>query len=127
MDSVVAGILAAITAGVLIGVGAAIGGAVGTLVTLVGVVAAVAVPTYYFVRYESRSGATPGKKLMDIEVVDEHGNPPSAKQALIRRLLLLVDQMPSFYIIGIALIYSNDDNQRLGDMVADTYVVSSSP
>ena len=79
----------------------------------------------YWVVFEGLWGTTVGKKLIGLKVVDERGSPPGIVKALIRNILRIVDALPTLYIIGILLIYTNDDNQRLGDMIGDTYVVRS--
>ena len=81
--------------------------------------------TLYWIIFEGLWGVTPGKSLIGIKVVDERGDVPGIVKSLIRNILRIVDALPTLYIIGILLIYTNDDNQRLGDMIADTYVVRS--
>jgi uncharacterized RDD family membrane protein YckC len=77
----------------------------------------------YYILLEGLYGTTIGKKLIGIKVVDDRGRVPGIVPALIRNVLRIVDILPQFYIIGIVLIFTNDDNQRLGDMVGGTYVV----
>lgn len=77
----------------------------------------------YWIVFEGLWGTTIGKKVIGLKVVDENGNEPGLVKSLIRNLLRIVDTLPQFYIVGIILIYVNDDNQRLGDMIGDTYVV----
>jgi len=79
----------------------------------------------YWVVFEGLWGTTIGKKVIGLRVVDEQGNVPGIVKSLIRNVLRIVDALPTLYIIGMLLVYTNDDNQRLGDMIGDTYVVRS--
>ena len=78
------------------------------------------VPAACEVRFE---GATPGKKLMDLQVVHDDGTPVTWGPALVRNLLRAVDFLPLFYGIGLISILLNRDFKRLGDLVAGTVVV----
>lgn len=77
----------------------------------------------YFVLMEGIYGYTVGKKLLSIRVVDESGGKIGIGKSAIRNVLRIVDGLPFAYILGVALIALNDDEQRVGDMVASTYVV----
>jgi len=68
-------------------------------------------------------GATPGKKLLEIQVVHDDGTPVGWGPALVRNLLRAVDFLPLFYGIGLISILLNRDFKRLGDLVAGTVVV----
>lgn len=68
-------------------------------------------------------GATPGKKLMGLQVVHDDGTPVAWPAALIRNLLRAVDFLPFFYGVGLASVMVNRDFKRLGDLVAGTLVV----
>lgn len=68
-------------------------------------------------------GATPGKKLMGLRVVNDDGTPVSRWGALTRNLLRAVDFLPFFYGIGFAAMLLNRDFKRLGDLVAGTVVI----
>jgi len=70
------------------------------------------------------NGQTPGKKSMDIQVVSADGAPTTFGQYFIRWLLGMVDfyigmGMPALIAIGSSL-----KSQRLGDMAANTLVIS---
>jgi uncharacterized RDD family membrane protein YckC len=86
-------------------------------------VVALAVGLGYFIVLEASGGQTLGKKLVSIKVVDERGRDIGWGASVIRNLLRIVDALPTLYIIGIVLILLSDDDQRLGDMVANTSVV----
>jgi uncharacterized RDD family membrane protein YckC len=82
-------------------------------------------PFIYFVLMEGRSGATLGKKFEGIKVAKAYGSKLGYKEALIRNVLLVVDQLPTLYIIGIYFIKNSEQYQRFGDRVADTVVIRS--
>ncbi|WP_257299597.1 RDD family protein [Haloarchaeobius sp. FL176] len=82
----------------------------------------VVLPLYQII-CEGYSGQTPGKSLRGIVVVNEYGSDISWGAAVIRNLLRIVDILPGFYIVGIVAAYTNDQNKRVGDMVANTVVV----
>lgn len=68
-------------------------------------------------------GATPGKKLLELQVVHDDGTPVTWRPALLRNLLRAVDFLPFVYGIGLLAILINRDFKRLGDLVAGTVVV----
>jgi uncharacterized RDD family membrane protein YckC len=79
----------------------------------------------YFPVLESIFGKTAGKLVTHTRVVDSQGNNPSWKQSIIRTLFRLIEVNP--FLLGglpaglVALVSSN--RQRIGDLVADTYVL----
>ncbi|WP_255195285.1 RDD family protein [Halorarius litoreus] len=77
----------------------------------------------YFIYFEGTSGQTVGKRVTSIVVVREDGRPLGYGGATIRTLLRIVDALPTLYLIGLLLILVTDDNQRLGDLAADSVVV----
>lgn len=68
-------------------------------------------------------GATPGKKLMGLRVVNDDGTPVSRWAAMTRNLLRAVDFLPFFYGIGFVAMLLSRDFRRLGDVVAGTVVI----
>jgi uncharacterized RDD family membrane protein YckC len=78
---------------------------------------------FYFVWYEVRRGASPGKKKMGLRVVTTSGSPPSFGASMLRNLLRFADFMPFGYLFGVFTCLSNRNFQRIGDLVADTMVV----
>ena len=86
--------------------------------------AATALGLLYFILLEGYlDGQTLGKKLLKIRVVREDGGDLDLRGAVLRNVLRIIDALPFFYLIGIIVIYVSDDNQRIGDLVGDTYVV----
>ena len=79
----------------------------------------------YFVVLEGTMGATVGKKVAKIRVVQEDGKPCGIVPSLIRNILRIIDELPLLYIIGIILVSRSDKKQRLGDKIAKTVVVKA--
>jgi uncharacterized RDD family membrane protein YckC len=80
----------------------------------------------YFTYFESTSGATFGKQIMRIRVVDETTMQRlEIGPALVRNILRIIDWLPFFYLIGFILIVANERKQRLGDMAARSLVVKA--
>ncbi len=78
----------------------------------------------YWVVFEVlRHGATPGKRVMKIRVVNRNGTPVGWSESIIRNLVRFVDWMPTAYGFGLVSVLLNRDFQRLGDMAAGTVVV----
>lgn len=77
----------------------------------------------YFIVMEVTTGKTVGKYVVNTRVVNEAGENISWGQAIGRNLLRIIDGF-FFYLVGFVAILSSRDNRRLGDMAANTYVVS---
>ncbi len=78
----------------------------------------------YYILLEGYLGGTIGKLVLGMRVVNARGVAPGPVPALVRNLMRIVDFLPLFYLLGIALIASSKQKQRLGDRVAGTFVVS---
>jgi len=79
---------------------------------------------YYIVFEAGKRGASPGKRVMGLRVVDTSGAPISYGQAFIRNMLRFADGMPFFsYGFGLMTALSTKRFQRLGDLLANTVVV----
>ncbi|MBU0898394.1 MAG: RDD family protein [Nanoarchaeota archaeon] len=78
----------------------------------------------YFSYFESKSGQTLGKKLVNIKVVTEKGKNLTFGTALIRTILRIVDGQAG-YLLGLIIILISDKKQRLGDMAAKSIVVKA--
>jgi uncharacterized RDD family membrane protein YckC len=73
---------------------------------------------------DSRTGATPGKMVLDLKVVDETGMPPSLEASFKREAMLVVDYFPYvFPLVGLIAALRSEHQQRLGDRVANTFVI----
>lgn len=79
----------------------------------------------YYPVSEGVWGRTLGKLVTGMIVVDETGRPPGIWKAVLRTLLRLIEVNP-FLLGGIPAgiaVAMSEKRQRLGDMVAQTYVV----
>lgn len=127
IDSIITGIVAGILFApvvFLVGVGGDGGTAGAGLFLILQLLIPLAIFAYFIVM-EGMYGYTIGKKLLNIRVVGENGAKIGMSESAIRNVLRIVDALPTLYIIGIILIAVNDDEQRLGDMAASTYVVKA--
>ncbi len=79
----------------------------------------------YFVLMEWRSGATIGKLLLRVRVVDADGGRISLSKSLGRNVLRIVDAFPFIfpYLLGLVVVASSRSKQRVGDRAAGTFVV----
>jgi uncharacterized RDD family membrane protein YckC len=79
----------------------------------------------YPVIFESgKRGATPGKRLLGLRVVQATGSPITPGQAVVRNFLRFIDGMPFFtYTFGITSCLASKRFQRLGDLAAGTVVI----
>ncbi len=79
----------------------------------------------YFAGFEALSdGRTPGKRLLGLRTLHAGGQPLTARGAIIRNLVRVVDLQPALTgaVGGLAMMASGR-TQRLGDLAADTIVV----
>ncbi len=77
----------------------------------------------YFILLEGVFGATIGKKILGLSIVQVDGQNAGMKRSIIRNLLRVVDALPAFNILGIVLIVSSSERTRFGDRVAGTRVI----
>ncbi|CAA9500969.1 MAG: hypothetical protein AVDCRST_MAG30-1906 [uncultured Solirubrobacteraceae bacterium] len=78
----------------------------------------------YDVLFEVRGGGrTPGKRLTGLRVVRAGGRPVGFVASGIRNVLRVVDILPGFYGLAMAVMFGTPRNQRLGDIAAGTVVV----
>jgi len=78
----------------------------------------------YFVLMEGRTGQTVGKMVAKTKVVNASWEQINMQEAVLRTLLRFIDGF-LFYLVGLIVIVSSEKNQRLGDLVAKTYVVDA--
>ncbi len=76
----------------------------------------------YFVGLEAGFGATLGKRLLGMRVVDDAGDDIDVGKALGRNLLRVVDGF-AFGIVGLVTAKNSPTRQRLGDRAAGTVVI----
>lgn len=111
-------ILLFVVTAVLVGIFVAISSRLSVLGNLLGLLIAFA----YFVYFEGESGQTIGKRVMDLVVVTEDGEPIDYGTAAIRTVLRIIDGL-FLYLVGFIVVLVTDRKQRLGDIAADTVVV----
>lgn len=73
------------------------------------------------------NGQSVGKKIMKIKVISLNGSQPTFGQYLIRWLFRIVDITLSQGVIAVIAIAATNRAQRLGDLTANTTVVSTKP
>jgi len=78
----------------------------------------------YFTLFEAFwHGRTPGKRVARIRVIQRSGRAIGIFESMARNFIRYVDQIPFFYAVGVIVIFSTRQNQRLGDLAAGTLVV----
>lgn len=81
--------------------------------------------SFYHLLFEVfNKGQSPGKKLMKLRVIDIHGGTPDIESYFMRWIFRLVDITFSMGTLASIFIISSEQKQRLGDMLAQTMVVS---
>jgi len=79
----------------------------------------------YFTLLAGRYGQTVGQMAVKIKVVKEaDGSPIDYEEAAVRTILRVIDGL-FINLVGVILIRSPDEKQRLGDRVAHTVVVKA--
>jgi uncharacterized RDD family membrane protein YckC len=77
-----------------------------------------------WVWWQGRTGASPGKQMVGLRVVDATGQPCGTGKAAVRWVAWLVDGFPyCLPVVGFVMIFTNADQRRLGDRWAGTWVV----
>jgi len=115
IDSVLMGLIW----GMVILAGTALDDTGSLLLVFVGMVAML---VYGFL-LEGLYGYTPGKYLLGLVVVKSDGSNCTVGASILRNLLWIVDALPTANLVAMVLILVTDDDQRVGDLVADTVVV----
>ncbi|MGI8803534.1 MAG: RDD family protein [Solirubrobacteraceae bacterium] len=68
-------------------------------------------------------GRTPGKRLSSLRVVRADGSPVDLQSSAVRNIVRLVDGPTFMYIPTVVGILATTNNQRPGDLAADTVVI----
>lgn len=93
-------------------------------IAVLGMFAAVAWFVVIYVVWQGTAGATPGKALLNVRVVDMWGRSPGMGKAAARSLLWVVDGAPWILpLVGFVTGLTTQGHQRIGDKVAGTFVV----
>src|SRR5258708_4023857 len=78
----------------------------------------------YFTLFEAFwNGQTPGKRIAKIRVIQQTGRPIGLFESMARNFIRYIDQIPSFYVVGVIPMFVTKQHQRLGDLAAGTLVV----
>lgn len=90
-----------------------------------GVTLILAFIVYWFVPaiFEWRIGATPGKRVMGLTVINDDGTPLGFHAAFTRNLVRFVDALPFPWVAGLICMLLHKDNKRFGDIAAGTLVI----
>lgn len=76
----------------------------------------------YYIVLDATTGKTIGKYIVKTKVVNAQGGKISWGQSIGRNLMRIIDGL-FIYLVAVIAIAASKDKQRLGDMVAKTYVV----
>ena len=68
-------------------------------------------------------GRTLGKRVLKLRVLHASGRPPDVLVSVLRNALRLIDMLPFGYAVGTVSLFVTG-TRRLGDLVADTFVVT---
>jgi len=78
---------------------------------------------YYVIFDLIWQGQSPGKRLVGLRVIEINGYPVTLFASVVRNLVRLIDFLPSFYGVGVIVMFLNSRARRLGDLAAGTVVV----
>jgi hypothetical protein len=78
----------------------------------------------FYVLIQGLRGWTPGKLLFGIRTVAEDGRAPGIGRAIVRWLLLIVDDLCAG-LVGLIVALTSKGHRRVGDMAAKTFVVGN--
>lgn len=70
------------------------------------------------------NGNSPGKNIAKIACVTTEGQSPSIGQILLRNFMRIIDSLPFLYTVGTISVVMTKEHVRLGDMAANTRVIS---
>ena len=103
-------------------------GMTGEIATIVNFLVIGVIVTFYTLILETLNhGQTLGKMILRIKVVKLDGKQPDVYDYLLRWTLRLLDIWISFGTLACILITSNQNSQRLGEIVSNTLVVRVRP
>ncbi len=99
-----------------------LGSFVGDLAALLLLSVYVVLALSYALLLEGLVGYTPGKYLFGLVVVKSDGSQCTVPASVLRNLAWIVDALPTLNLVAMISIYLTDENQRVGDLVANTVV-----
>lgn len=76
-----------------------------------------------FVVVQGRTGASPGKSLLGVRVVDHRGQKPGFGRSSVRALAWAVDAITLLVPIALWSAWCTPGHRRVGDFLGGTYVV----
>jgi uncharacterized RDD family membrane protein YckC len=77
----------------------------------------------YFILFEiAWNGQTPGKRVLDLRVATVANTLATPRSIIIRNVIRPIDGLFN-YLVGFIAIVASSNNQRIGDIVADTTVI----
>ena len=77
----------------------------------------------YPIVFEAIWGATPGKRLCNLVVVNSDGTPIGWPASALRNVLRFADMLPIGYAVGLTSMMIDSQFRRLGDLAAGTVVI----
>ena len=77
----------------------------------------------YPIVFEAIWGATPGKRLCHLVVVNADGTPIGWPASALRNVLRFADMLPIGYAVGLTSMMIDSQFRRLGDLAAGTVVI----
>ena len=93
----------------------------GDALAVAGLVLAGAIGLAYFTIFHAVLGATVGKRLVGLRVIDGYGERPT----LLRSALRAISYLPSAVVLMLGFLWIGFDREKRGlhDFIADTYVI----
>jgi uncharacterized RDD family membrane protein YckC len=76
-----------------------------------------------FVVVQGLTGASPGKSLLGIRVVDHHGDRPGFVRSAVRAVGWVVDAITLVFPVALWSAWFSPGHRRVGDFLAGTFVV----
>jgi uncharacterized RDD family membrane protein YckC len=93
-----------------------------TYLLMLGITANFAVIFGYYIFFEGFwQGQTPGKRVADIRVIEQNGQPITWSSAVVRNLIRIIDQ--AVMLVGLLSMFLDKNERRLGDLAAGTMVI----
>ncbi len=104
------------------GFGATVKNLATALLLMFGILAAFALLFGYNIFFEGTwQGQTPGKKMVQIRVIDRSGQPVSWSAVFIRNMIRVLDE--NLVLIGLLSMIIDRNERRFGDLAAGTLVI----
>ena len=76
-----------------------------------------------FVVVQGRTGASPGKALLGVRVIDRQGRKPGFARSAVRALAWVIDGISLLVPIALWSAWFTPGHRRVGDLLAGTFVV----